>query len=208
MTDRKIMNELRKSGSRTINASVLGDLATKYRVARGFKIEKNNPQSSSQRWEDAAERLMCVIQGAEDTKGKVCTLAKALGMVAPVKSGINANLLSAATKFLWFAGDHKVRILDKRAVDTLARLRGVRGKLGVDYAQYAAAWEDQLDTHKDALQEALANLPCQLKWTRIPSHAHTEAKAVFKEFWFTDRIFDQYLWTLGAGTNDGATPFV
>lgn len=208
MTDRKLMKELRKNGSRSIDASVLGDLAAKYRVARGFKIEKNNPQSSSQRWETAAARVMCVIQGAEDTANKVCTLARELGEVAPVKSGINANLLSAATKFLWFAGDHKVRILDKRAVDTLARLRGVRGKLGIDYTQYAAVWEDQLDTHKDALREALADLPCQLAWTCIPPNAHTEAKAVFKELWFADRIFDQYLWTLGVRANGGATPII
>ncbi|WP_156407734.1 hypothetical protein [Achromobacter sp. Root83] len=208
MTDRKFMKELRKNGSRVIDALVLGDLAAKYMVARGFKTEKDNPHSSSQRWVTAAAHLTAAAQSAEHAEVKVHTLAIELGKVAPVKSITGTNLLSAATKFLWFAGEHEVRILDKRAVDALGRLRGVRGKLGVDYEQYAAVWKDQLDAHKGVLAEALVDLPRQLAWTCIPSDVHAEAKAVFKERWFADRIFDKYLWTLGVGADGGATSFV
>jgi len=208
MTDRKYMKELRKKGSQEIDAPVLGDLAAKYMVARGFKTEKGNPLSNSQRWVRAAEHLAAAAQSAGKTEVKVHALAIELGKVAPVKSKTGTNLLSAATKFLWFAGEHEVRILDKRAVDALGRLRGVRGKLGVDYEQYAAVWKDQLDLHKGVLGEALVDLPRQLAWSCIPSDVHAEAKAVFKEPWFTDRIFDKYLWTLGVGADGGATSFV
>ncbi|AWG34036.1 hypothetical protein [Alcaligenes aquatilis] len=207
MTDRKLMKELRKNGSWEIDAVVLGDLAAKYMVARGFKTEKNNPLSNSQRWVTAAARLRAAVQSVEHVEAKVHTLAIELGKVAPVKS-TSGYLLSAATKFLWFAGEHEVRILDKRAVDALGRLRGVRGKLGVDYEQYAAVWKDQFDAHKEVLAKTLADLPCQLLWTCIPSDVHTEAKTVFKELWFADRVFDKYLWTLGVGANGGATSFV
>ncbi|MNL78990.1 hypothetical protein D3C87_2055050 [compost metagenome] len=80
--------------------------------------------------------------------------------------------------------------------------------MGVDYEQYAAVWKDQLDAHKGVLAEALVDLPRQLAWTCIPSDVHAEAKAVFKELWFSDRIFDKYLWTLGVGADGGATSFV
>lgn len=208
MTDRKFMKELRKNGSQAIDALVLGDLAAKYMVARGFKTELDNPLSRSQRWVTAAAHLGAAVQSAEQAAVKVPTLAIELGKVAPVKSATGSNLLSAATKFLWFAGEHEVRILDKRAVDALGRLRGVRGKLGGDYEQYAAAWKDQLDAHEGVLAEALVDLPRQLAWTCIPSEVHAEAKAVFKELWFADRIFDKYLWTLGVGKDGGATSFV
>jgi len=208
MTDRKFMKELRKSGSREIDATVLGDLAAKYMVARGFKTEKDNPLSSSQRWVTAAVHLTAAAQSAEQTHVKVHALATELGKVAPVKSMAGTKLLSAATKFLWFAGEHEVRILDKRAVDSLSRLRGARGTLGVDYEQYATVWKEQLDAHKRVLGEALADLPHQLAWTCIPSDVHAEAKAAFKEAWFADRIFDKYLWTLGVGSDGGTTSFV
>jgi len=208
MTDRKFMKELRKNGSREIDDLVLGDLAAKYMVARGFKTEKDNPLSNSQRWVKAAKHLTDAAHSAKQTEVKVSDLASDLGKIAPVKVKAGTNLLSAATKFLWFAGDHEVRILDKRAVDALGRLRGVRGKLGIDYEQYAAVWKDQFDAHKGVLAEALVDLPRQLEWTCIPSDMHAEAKAVFKEPWFADRVFDKYLWTFGVGADGGATSFV
>lgn len=208
MTDRKFMKELKKNGSRAVDALVLGDLAAKYMVARGFKIEKGKPLLSSQRWVTAAAHLTAVAQSAKPAEVKVHTLAIELGKVAPAQNTTGTYLLSAATKFLWFAGEHNVRILDKRAVDALGRLSGVRGKLGVDYEQYAAVWKDQLDAHKGVLAEALVDLPSQLAWTCIPPDVHAEAKAVFEELWFADRIFDKYLWTIGVGADGGATSFV
>lgn len=208
MTDRRFMKKLKKNGSRAIDALVLGDLAAKYMVARGFKIEKDNPLSRSQRWETAAAHLTAAIKSGERAEVKVRNLSIELGKIAPVKSTNGRKLLSAATKFLWFAGEYEVRILDKRAVVALGSLRGVRGELGVDYQQYAAVWKDQFEAHKGILAEALVELPHQLAWTCIPSDLHAEAKAVIKEPWFADRIFDKYLWTLGVGADSGATSFV
>ncbi|MCQ9616415.1 hypothetical protein L1889_06600 [Paenalcaligenes niemegkensis] len=207
MTDRKFMKELRKNGSQEIDARVLGTLAAKYMVARGFKTERGDPLSSSQRWGTAAVHLTAAVQSPEQAEVKVDTLAIELGKIAPVKR-VPSKLLSAATKFLWFAGEHDVRILDKRAVDALGRFRGARGTLGANYKQYATVWKEQFDAHEKVLEEALFDLPRQLVWTCIPSDVHAEAKAVFKELWFADRIFDKYLWTLGVGVDGGATSFV
>lgn len=201
MTDRKFMKELRKNSSQEIDDRVLGYLAAKYMVARGFKAQENNQQ-----WVTAAKHLTAAVQSSEQTAVKVHTLAIELGKVAPAKN-TPSYLLSAATKFLWFAGEHEARILDKRAVDALGHLRGVRGKLGTDYEQYAAAWKDQLEAHKEVLTKALVDLPQQLEWTCIPSDIHTEAKTVFKEPWFADRVFDKYLWTIGVDANGGTTSF-
>lgn len=205
MIDRNFMNELgKKNNTREIDAAVLGKLAAKYMVARGFKTEENDPPQSDTRWVKAAEHLTAAVQSTECAGDKVCALAHELGEVAPVNKNIKAYLLSAATKFLWFAGEHEVRILDRRAVNALGFLGGNRGKLGVNYRQYAEAWGAQFVGHKEALKGACSTLPCQLEWTCIPSHVHCEAKAAFKETWFADRVFDKYLWTLGAG----ATSFV
>jgi hypothetical protein len=208
MTDRALMRGLFDAGSSEVNAAMLGELAAKYMVARGFKKDEGGAHSSNQRWIKAAVHLKDSVLRDEPVRVKVRTLAIDLGRVAPVQSATGTNLLSASTKFLWFAGEHKVRILDRRAVEALGRLRGRRGKLGSDYALYDEVWQEQYDEHQDALGEAVAELPGQLAWSLIPSQEHGEAKAVFKEPWFIDRVFDKYLWTLGVSAEGGATSFV
>lgn len=208
MTDRVLIRELVDADSRDVNAAVLGDLASKYMVARGFKKDGDDPYSSSERWIKAANHLKDAVLSDAPVEVKVCALAIDLGRVAPVRGLKGAKLLSAATKFLWFAGEHKVRILDRRAVEALGRLRGGRGKLGSDYELYDEVWQKQFDEHQGMLGEAVAELPGQLDWSLIPTQEHAEAKAVFKQPWFIDRVFDKYLWTLGASAEGGATSFV
>lgn len=207
-TDKALIRGLVDTDSNEVNAAVLGDLAAKYMVARGFKNDKDNPHSSNQRWIKAAFHLKASVLIDEPVEVKVRTLAIDLGRVAPVQNTTGANLLSAATKFLWFAGKHKVRILDRRAVEALGRLRGRRGKLGSDYALYDEVWQEQFDKHQAVLVQAVAELPGQLDWSLIPSQEHTEANAIFKQPWFIDRVFDKYLWTLGVSAEGGATSFV
>ena len=208
MTDRVLIRELVDADSSEVNAAVLGDLAAKYMVSRGFKKDKDDPHSGSRRWIKAAVHLKDSVLSDAPVEVKVHALAIDLGRVAPVQSATGTNLLSAATKFLWFAGQHRVRILDRRAVEALGRLRGLRGKLGSDYAVYDEVWQEQFDEHQGALGEAVAELPGQLDWSLIPSEKHTEAKAVFKQSWFSDRVFDKYLWTLGVSAGGGAASFV
>ena len=205
MTDRALIRGLIDADSSEVNANVLGDLAAKYMVARGFKKNTDNTHPSSQRWIKAAVHLKDSVLTDEPVEVKVHALAIDLGRVAPVQNATGTNLLSAATKFLWFAGQHKVRILDRRAVEALGRLRGLRGKLGSDYALYDEVWQEQFNEHQGILGEAVAELPYQLDWSLIPSQEHTEAKAVFKLPWFIDRVFDNYLWTLGVSSEGRVT---
>lgn len=148
MTDRELLRNLVDADSSDVNATVLGDLAAKYMVARGFKKNEGDPHLSSQRWIKAAVHLKDSFLRDEPVEVKVRALAIDLGRVAPVQSPNGTNLLSAATKFLWFAGQHKVRILDRRAVEALGRLVGRPSAIpSVCCARRTTTWPTPICSH-------------------------------------------------------------
>lgn len=204
VTDREFMRKLQLHDSNEIDAKQLGKLAAKYMVARSFKKDGSDG-AVDRRWTTAAAHLKQAWHGTRPINDEVHALAGRLGKVAPKTGTTEQKLISAATKFLWFAGKHNVRILDKRAVVALSQLTSLRG-LGTDYSTYATAWQEQFSAHQRELEKAVSKLPAQLAWTRIDPKFHAEAKAVFQEAWFTDRVFDKYLWTIGA-TEGSATSF-
>lgn len=193
-TDRKFMHSLIPPDKNHVDSKRLGELAGRYMVARGFKKDEKAPTA---RWQSAAAELENSLNSVNVTAAEIHDLADRLGCVAPVREETTSILLSAATKFLWFAGRHNVRILDKRAVVALTQLEGSSG-LSSDYERYAAAWDRQFAMHLPEIQRVMKDLPGQLNWTCIPPHHHNDAKVAFQQPWFLDRIFDKYLWTRGA----------
>lgn len=205
VTDRVFMKKLKAEGSLCIDADILGALAAKYMVARGFKKDAKKPKSTA-RWVKAAALLEAAATSTQPVHEAVRALATSLGRVAPARD-TESTLLSAATKFLWFAGRHEVRILDARAVNALSEFSGESG-LGCDYHRYSTAWNKHFKEHQSQIKSAIALLPAHLEWTSIPLDEHGNARRAFKHHWFVERVFDKYLWTVGTSGRGSATSFV
>ena len=95
-------------------------------------------------------------------------------------------------------------IFDKRASDAL---RHLENKIS-DYKSYCEAWEKEYEKRHNALALAargLVNLPRE--YTRDPSLTNDQLTEIVREEWFIARVFDIYLWEIGAknGTRDGSS---
>lgn len=196
-TDRHHMRET----SEPITGEALRKLAAKYMVSRGFSMKDAKGRTISEqeqalRWDQAAGFVRKARGLAKGDAAVVLKLATQLGQIDTRAF----DLTSAATKFLWFAGRHDVRILDVRAVNALRKLdTPVRGTK-LNYGWFEQAWARQAHACSNELQRAAENLPTQFPWSAIPASSQgTALKEAIGQEWFKDRIFDKYLWTKGQG---------
>lgn len=216
-SDRLLMESLAPS-----NPNGLGEnfrrLAAKYMVARNFSttnIKKSGrSEKTAQLWSQVATAVCSVDINDRTLDHKmVHDLANKLGEIFPPKSGgksVQPTLLSAATKFLWFRGHTSIRIYDKRAVEALNQLQKLRERksrrVNGDYASFAKAWNEEFRSYKPELMEAQSELPNQLDWSIVPQDEHDKALRVAQKKWFSERVFDKFLWTIGTGKK-GADSF-
>lgn len=188
-------------------------LATKYQVIRTFPIKKirdtEGDKGVAKRWRKVATsvaRVQLDESDASATADKVHTLALRLGEIFSAKDDPkeNPSLISAATKFLWFAGNTSIRIYDKRAVEALNELSGSDPVNG-DYGAYAKAWDEEFNKRKQMVKTTIRGSIAHIDWSAIPEGvARTLAIKVSKTEWFGDRVFDKFLWTSGAKKKKGA----
>lgn len=188
-------------------------LATKYQVIRTFPIKKireaHGEKGVAKHWRKVATSVAKVQLDESDastTADKVHTLALRLGRIFSAKDDPkeNPSLISAATKFLWFAGHTSIRIYDKRAVEALNELSGSDPVNG-DYAAYAKVWDEEFNARKQMVKTAIRGSIAHIDWSAIPDGAaRTLAIKASKTEWFADRVFDKFLWILGAKEKDGA----
>lgn len=200
----------------------LQNLAAKYQVARSFALPGATKEERAEQapilWGKVATY---VRNAATETKNNaiatVAVLADDLGRVFPGKKrGADPTLLSAATKFLWFSGRHDIRIYDRRAIGALSAWcqghpSGDRRGWRVDgsYAVYAKEWDRMYQAHEVIIRDAVGSLQDAFKWSLIPKgDAHDAAQAAILQPWFLDRIFDKYLWTIGADDETRVGGFV
>lgn len=187
-TDKAFMQQMKSGNPSKINQDTVRSIAANYMVARGFK--KNNANI----WGRVANKLEEFIASNDRDIEK---LATDLGGISPTTGRANpSRLISAATKFLWFAGRHEIKIYDKRAVNALHKLNRLP-RTPKTYAAYATAWSAEYDIHKAEIRRVIAELPNQLEWSGIAQDSYDDAKAAFTEGWFPDRVFDKCLWLHG-----------
>lgn len=189
------------------------NLATQYQVIRTFQIKKireaEGEKGVTKCWRKVASAVAKVPldkDGASVTAENVRALAQRLGKIFAAKDDPRKkpSLISAATKFLWFAGHTSIRIYDKRAVDALNELSG-SGPVGGNYAAYAKAWDKEFKSRKQMVKAAIRGSIAHVDWSAIPDGAARElAIKASKTEWFADRVFDKFLWILGAEKKDGA----
>jgi len=103
--------------------------------------------------------------------------------------------LSAASKLFWLRHRQPYIICDGRAVTALRDL-GCKFK-DRNYGDYCKSWRQQYSLCQSAIRQAASRLS-EVK-TFVP-HQQTEAEltALAAREWFLERVFDIYLWELGA----------
>ena len=180
-------------------AATLYRLAVKYRVARGISArdddgEKLEKAARNERWAEIVEIVCEHVEMRDDDCDVVTHLVQALRHYAAIDG---SQLTSAATKFLWFAGRHTIRIYDDRALRALRP--GDEGKWTEmkGYSWFEKSWASHEKDRAEQLGRAIARLEQQFAWSGVPGGMQSEALQKIPLPWFRDRIFDQYLWAKG-----------
>lgn len=182
-----------------LTGEALRKVAAKYMVARGISMKdargKDLPKPERERrWNDAARLVTKARRLRRSDVAIVSKLSEQLGEL----DSRHHDLTSAATKFLWFAGRHSVRILDIRATWALRQLDQPARGTELDYGWFEQAWAEQAERCCEEVDMAISNLPKQFHWSEIPRADEPKAlQAAISQPWFKDRVFDKYLWTKG-----------
>lgn len=196
-------------------------LAVKYSVIRTFPIkairEKFGEAEVAERWKHVATAVRRVkIDSATSPTDKVNRLAKKLWSIFSDVQNPRPpqNLISAASKFLWFDGNPSIRIYDTRAVIALNRLQEERkkasgisfNKINGNYGNYVEAWEEESTAHDALVKAAIRGVGQCLDYSAIPDgEARRLALRASKTEWFRDRVFDRFLWTIGEDSAKAAS---
>lgn len=107
--------------------------------------------------------------------------------------------LSAASKLLWLSCREPFIVYDARAVKALARNFGHRFN---DYTEYSNAWRKEYARAEDSIRAAVQQLPKGRIFMRSCSFTDQELLDLAKEVWFTERVFDVFLWEVGINASE------
>ena len=105
--------------------------------------------------------------------------------------------LSAATKLLWLSNRKSFIIYDARAVRALTHHFPHRG-CDNSYTEYSNAWRKEFEKVQDEIQPAVEILPTGRVFMRSCPPDMQELVRMANETWFTERVFDIFLWEVGA----------
>jgi hypothetical protein len=106
--------------------------------------------------------------------------------------------LSAASKLLWLSCREPFIIYDTRAAKALSHHFGHRFN---DYTEYSNAWRKEYARAADSIRAAIQQLPKGRIFMRSCSLTDQELLNLAKEVWFTERVFDVFLWEVGIKEN-------
>jgi len=109
----------------------------------------------------------------------------------------NQNNLSAASKLLWLSYRDPYVIYDSRAVRALTRDFGYRFQ-DRDYAAYSRSWRQEYAIRQTSIEAAVKELPKGRIFMRSYPFSDDALLAMAKEPWFLERVFDIFLWEVGA----------
>ena len=102
------------------------------------------------------------------------------------------GVLSATTKFLWLKLQHPIVIYDRQA-------RVALGLKSQDLGEYLTRWRQAYDAQKSYVEAACRKLPDVCDFWAIPDAlTENDVEGVIHSPWFRERVFDIYLWTIGA----------
>jgi len=172
--------------SGTPSASQIRGALKYYRIARNFKGLSDIVA------EQISEELLKV---SDECNGSYSS--KVVSLASRFKDSFGQSNLSAASKLLWLRNRSPYLIYDSRALIALRRLGNKFNK--ADYISYCGVWEREYKKRSCEISLAahgLVNLP--RKYTAAFTLADEELIKLVQSSWFIERVFDIYLWEIGA----------
>jgi len=146
-------------------------IATKYHVARNF-WRRFDEMLGITRYQPVVRAL-----GAYPPNIGINPIEAVLRLNHDLKQIYHRDVLSASSKFLWFAWGRGIIIYDSQALTTLrTRSPDLQTK---DYSNYCAAWKVLFSEYSEEIARECAR------------------QGVTSELWFHERVFDWYLWRSG-----------
>ena len=122
---------------------------------------------------------------------RVTSLAEVLGQ------DLDADiLLSASSKLLWLRRRLPYVIYDSRAVRALNLMN--LPPTPSDYSGYSNSWRKAFAVRRKDLEIAAGRVTAFRKFTAAAHLGKSEVAAIVSEDWFVERVFDKYLWIVGA----------
>lgn len=174
-------------------AIATGDHDTLRRLMTFYTISRNFHGINT---DGKRKQLLTYVQAAAKAVSRsACTsqdVVKAVNKLA--KKYDTKTLTSAASKLLYLAQQTKGVIYDRNAVRALGL------KATITYDTFVEAWLSAFESHKPAIKQA--RLRClALADDLFPLYLDSaeSCRTVLSQAWFDRRIFDIYLWHLGAG---------
>ncbi len=181
-------------------AEALLEVATEYRVARVFggKELVGTREDATAAFAKTTRDFMAAAGSLNE---KVWVFAKSIGASFPKKGGKKPTQLSAATKILWFSGQHDVRIFDDFAYKALFGKKHYGELLESEWISFGSVWNHQYEAARLDVEYAVDQLRQDvgaiLDWS-LASENRAAAIAAMGENWFAHRVFDKFLWLKGA----------
>lgn len=173
----------------------LAEAASNYGVARNFKSDPARIHR--------LDPLRAALAGLEDAPATDAEAIEAVvTLVHSLKESYGKELVSAASKFLWFRFKSPAVIYDSYAFAGLGRLNFVPNpKLSTDssawYAEYVRAWRTKFEDCEKQVEAACNELHQFKKFTAAATWSDEEIHEVAGSQWFRERVFDFYLQYLG-----------
>lgn len=156
-----------------------------FQVARNFKGLKNDPRA-----EVVRDKLL------EARARKDLSFEQQVAILASSfkEAGFQHNL-SAASKLLWLSS-RKPIIYDSRAFTALEEEYGHKADRK-DYEAYCESWRRAYKKNKQAILNAVNELPKVRAFLPGATPADDQLLALVCKPWFRERVFDIFLWELG-----------
>lgn len=164
-----------------------------FSAAKHFKVARNLPVLH----EKGKERYASVLDLLDKTDPREISKRSYVERLEELRNAISRDyggrgVLSFVSKIMWVKYKSPIIIYDKQARQALESESG-------NYAEYCELWLAHYAAQEDAITKACAKLPKMRKYCIDPISADESfIENVASTDWFRHRVFDIFLWHLGA----------
>lgn len=176
------------SGDESLQLAALKNAGAFYRVARNLP-GKHEVEKKVVRYKPVLDVLNAIDEND-------VVIDRLDSLILESNRAISGNYggretLSLTTKFLWLKFRSPIKIYDSQA-------RAALGAKAGDISGFNAAWLECFHKHCSDVQASCERLAQVSEYSNDPQIATPSyIKAIGKQQWFQERVFDVYLWNLG-----------
>ena len=173
---------------------IIPEVAKVYRVHRNFPL-RYDVLNNRERYEPIVDVLEAIDAANIEENNVIDMVIQTRHDIGQAYGGL--GVLSATTKFLWMLVRDPIIIYDNNAMTALGR-----HNYPVDegnYGQYVQQWQRLYAENEGEIDAVCQGLHDVRLYARHANEINEQdIQQVSAETWFRKRIFDMYLWTVGA----------